>query len=64
MPTGRTSVGSTSTATQDVDFESLGWSPDGKHLSFMSAGVDGVTGWQINIADIDADGDADRTCAR
>jgi Tol biopolymer transport system component len=42
--------------TQDVDFENLGWSPDGKHLSFMSAGVDGVSGWQINIADIDADG--------
>ena len=43
-------------ATQDVDFENLGWSPNGEHLSFMSAGVDGVTGWQINIADIDADG--------
>ena len=42
--------------TQDVDFENLGWSPDGKHLSFMSAGVGGVSGWQINIADIDADG--------
>ena len=40
-----------------VDFEDLGWSPDGKHLSFMSAGVDGVSGWQINIADIDFEGD-------
>jgi Tol biopolymer transport system component len=43
-------------ATQDVDFENLAWSPNGEHLSFMSAGVDGVTGWQINIADIDAAG--------
>ena len=43
-------------ATQDVDFENLGWSPNGEHLAFMSAGVDGVTGWQINIADIDAAG--------
>ncbi|HEU5204372.1 MAG TPA: hypothetical protein VFU17_08750 [Candidatus Limnocylindrales bacterium] len=44
-------------ATQgDVDFEGMTWSPDGEHLSFMSAGVDGVSGWQINIADIDADG--------
>jgi Tol biopolymer transport system component len=44
-------------ATQgDVDFEGMTWSPDGKHLSFMSAGVDGVSGWQINVADIDADG--------
>jgi Tol biopolymer transport system component len=33
------------------------WSPDGRHLSFMSAGeLTGLTGWQINIADIDADG--------
>ena len=39
--------------TQDVDLENLGWSPDGAHLSFMSDGVDGVSGWQINIADID-----------
>jgi Tol biopolymer transport system component len=36
-----------------VDFENLGWSPNGEHLAYMSAGVDGVTGWQINIADID-----------
>ena len=43
-------------ATQDVDFENLGWSPNGEHLAWMSAGVDGVTGWQINIADIDAAG--------
>jgi Tol biopolymer transport system component len=42
--------------TQDVDFENLGWSPNGEHLSWMSAGVDGVSGWQINIADIDAAG--------
>ena len=42
--------------TQVVDFENLAWSPNGEHLSFMSAGVDGVTGWQINIADIDAAG--------
>jgi Tol biopolymer transport system component len=43
--------------TQDVDFENLGWSPDGKHLSFMSDGsLGGVTGWQINIADIDDEG--------
>jgi Tol biopolymer transport system component len=42
---------------QDVDFENLGWSPDGKHLSFMSDGsLGGVTGWQINIADIDPAG--------
>ena len=40
-----------------VDFEGLSWSPDGKHLSFMSDGsLGGVTGWQINIADIAADG--------
>jgi Tol biopolymer transport system component len=45
-------------ATQgDVDFEGMTWSPDGRHLSFMSAGeLTGLTGWQINIADIDADG--------
>jgi Tol biopolymer transport system component len=43
-------------AVDFVDFEGLGWSPDGNHLSYMSAGVDGVRGWQINIADIDADG--------
>ena len=43
--------------TGDVDFEGLGWSPDGKHLSFMSAGsLGGVEGWQINIADINSDG--------
>ncbi len=40
-----------------VDFEGLAWSPDGKHLSFMSDGsLGGITGWQINVADIDADG--------
>ena len=45
-----------------VDFEGLSWSPDGKHLSFMSDGsLGGVTGWQINIADIAADRHADRT---
>jgi Tol biopolymer transport system component len=44
--------------TGDVDFEGLGWSPDGKHLGFMSNGsLGGVTGWQINIADIDPEGD-------
>ena len=45
-------------ATQgDVDFEGMTWSPDGKHLSFMSAGeLSGTTGWQINIADIRPDG--------
>jgi len=44
-------------STQNVDFENLGWSPDGKHLSFMSDGsLGGVTGWQINIADIDPAG--------
>lgn len=44
-------------STQDVDFENLGWSPDGEHLSFMSDGsLGGVTGWQINIADIDPRG--------
>lgn len=45
-------------ATQgDVDFEGMTWSPDGRHLSFMSAGeLSGITGWQINIADIGADG--------
>jgi Tol biopolymer transport system component len=41
----------------DVDFEGMTWSPDGKHLSFMSAGeLSGTTGWQINVADIGADG--------
>jgi Tol biopolymer transport system component len=40
-----------------VDFEGLGWSPDGKHLGFMSDGsLGGTTGWQIGIADIDAEG--------
>jgi Tol biopolymer transport system component len=44
--------------TGDVDFEGLGWSPDGSHLGFMSDGsLGGVTGWQINIADIDPEGD-------
>jgi Tol biopolymer transport system component len=42
-----------------VDFENLSWSPDGKHLSFMSAGE--VLGtklhWQSAIADIDANGE-------
>ena len=46
--------------TQDVDFEGLAWSPDGRHLSFMSAGslggADGPPGWQIGIADIDQQG--------
>lgn len=43
--------------TGDVDFEGLTWSPDGEHLSFMSAGeLTGRTGWQINIADIGRDG--------
>ena len=41
----------------DVDFEGMTWSPDGKHLSFMSAGeLSGLTGWQINVADIGPDG--------
>lgn len=41
-----------------VDFEGLAWSPDGNHLSFMSAGrLAGTTlRWQIGIADIGADG--------
>lgn len=41
-----------------VDFEGLAWSPDGNHLSFMSAGrLAGTTlRWQIGIADIAADG--------
>ena len=56
MPTARTCVELPIDTVDLVDFEGLGWSPDGKHLSFMSAGVGGVTGWQINIADIDADG--------
>ena len=45
-------------ATQgDVDFEGMNWSPDGRHLSFMSAGeLTGSTGWQINVADIGPDG--------
>jgi Tol biopolymer transport system component len=43
-------------AVDFVDFENLGWSPDGRHLSFMSAGVGEVDGWQINIVDIDAEG--------
>lgn len=45
-------------ATQgDVDFEGMNWSPDGRHLSFMSAGeLTGIEGWQINVADIGADG--------
>ena len=45
-------------ATQgDVDFEGMTWSPDGRHLSFMSAGeLSGDEGWQINVADIAADG--------
>jgi Tol biopolymer transport system component len=42
-----------------TDFEGLGWSPDGAHLSFMSDGKLGgaAGGWQIGIADIDAAGD-------
>lgn len=42
-----------------TDFEGLAWSPDGAHLSFMSDGkLGGATGgWQIGIADVDADGD-------
>ena len=44
-------------ATGLADFEGLSWSPDGKHLSFMSDGsLGGTSGWQINIADIDFDG--------
>ena len=45
-------------ATQgDVDFEGMTWSPDGRHLSFMNAGeLAGIEGWQINVADIAADG--------
>jgi Tol biopolymer transport system component len=40
-----------------VDFEGLTWTPDGKRLSFLSDGLlGGTTGWQIGIADIDADG--------
>ena len=41
-----------------LDFEGLGWSPDGKHLGFMSSGL--LSGnsmrWQIGIADIATDG--------
>jgi len=44
--------------TDLIDFEGLGWSPDGRHLSFMSSGL--VSGnsmrWQIGIADIATDG--------
>ena len=41
-----------------TDFEGLRWSPDGAHLSFMSDGrLGGTTGWQIGVAEIDADGD-------
>lgn len=41
-----------------TDFEGLRWSPDGTHLSFMSDGrLGGTTGWQIGVAEIDADGD-------
>ena len=45
-------------STDPVDFEGLAWSPDGNHLSFMSAGILGGTSmrWQIGIADIAADG--------
>ena len=44
--------------TDLVDFEGLGWTPDGTRLSFMSAGVLAGTGmnWQIGIASIDAAG--------
>ena len=45
-------------ATQPTDFEGLRWSPDGTQLSFMSDGrLGGTTGWQIGVAEIDADGD-------
>jgi Tol biopolymer transport system component len=37
-----------------LDFEGLTWSPDGTHLAFMSGGRE--AGWQIGIADIDAEG--------
>ena len=41
-----------------TDFEGLRWSPDGTHLSFMSDGrLGGATGWQIGVAEIDAEGD-------
>ena len=40
-------------STDVLDFEGLAWSPDGTRLSSMS-GID--VGWQIGIADIDADG--------
>ena len=55
-PTGRTCASCRSTPS--ISSTSRAWAgrPTAKHLSFMSAGVDGVTGWQINIADIDADG--------
>jgi Tol biopolymer transport system component len=45
--------------TSLTDFEGLTWSPDGAHLSFMSESkLGGATGgWQIGIADIDANGD-------
>lgn len=44
--------------SQDVDFEGLGWSPDGQHISFMSDGsLGGTSGWQINIADINPEGE-------
>jgi Tol biopolymer transport system component len=44
-------------SVQMVDFEGLGWSPNGEHLSWMSAGeLSGITGWQVNVADIGADG--------
>jgi Tol biopolymer transport system component len=39
-----------------LDFEGLAWSPDGKHLGYMSD-TGRLTGWQINIADIDAAGE-------
>jgi Tol biopolymer transport system component len=44
-------------SVQPVDFEGLGWSPDGKHISFMSDGSpQGVLGWRMSIGDIDENG--------
>ncbi|HEX6867870.1 MAG TPA: hypothetical protein VF119_03645 [Candidatus Limnocylindrales bacterium] len=42
--------------TSVVDFEGLGWSPDGTRISYMSDGDAAGMGWQMHVVDIDAAG--------
>lgn len=43
--------------TSVVDFEGLGWSPDGTMISYMSGGQAAGMNWQIHVVEVDPAGD-------